>query len=132
MFKKIILSIMILAFFLNWANAAVVSWAKLNGSNVTWNKTLVDWGTHNWENIENEDCLKYPEKCKAKIPDVDAWVPDLKSAGLSGNHETTKPKSYIKKARRLPVTWPKEIMLLILSLLLAWGLFFTFKSKKDA
>jgi len=130
--KKIILSLFVLAFFLNSANAAVVRWASINWWSVTWENTLVEWWTHNWENIKNEDCLKNPEKCKADIPDLNAGIPEFKSAGPSEHKNVAAPKNYIKKAKKLPVTWPEEIMLILLSLLIAWWLFFILKSRKNA
>ena len=123
--KKILTVLIMLFIFSSWANAAVVNWASIKWWNVTWENTLVT-GEHNlkdWETLQNEDCLKYPEKCNAdiEIPSVDTNLPDLKSAWTHRKITSTS---------RLPRTWPEDVLLILISLFCAGLLFFVLKDKR--
>jgi len=99
----------------NWWNIEVNHWSKVNES----------LNASKWENIENNDCMLYPESCNWWVTINPAWewvLPELNAA-------QEEEVSYTWKAQRLPTTWPTEIFIWIIALILA---FFILKFRRKA
>lgn len=99
---------------------------------VKWDHTLVegDINAKAWDNIviDNDDCLKYPEKCKKDVSTTSSnWDTAVTPTNSDNNinSNTVVPTSSTTTSTEvamLPKTWPAENILIIVALLV-WGLF---------
>lgn len=108
---------------------------------VKWDHTLQQWDINAkaWDNIvvDNDDCLKYPDKCKKDITptwsvDNNTTTPSLDSSnGLAWNSAVSPTSSTATPTDGsmsvLPKTWPAENVLVLIALI--WGTLFVFRKK---
>ena len=97
---------------------------------VKWN-SLVDWDINasEWDNvvIDNDRCLLYPDECEIEDQN-DTQKVETSNTNNEINLNAASTDFNPKEVTALPTTWPKETLLLFLSLIL-WLLIFI-KSKK--
>ena len=128
--KKMFIIMIIVISQLAVTNAATVNWWNITNNwwniNIHWEDTLVDWNvTSNWEtiDIENDRCKSNPSLCM--IDGMD-WEPiELNSASETNLVASSTWNWYVKE---LPTTWPKEIFIFILSMIVA---FFIITARKQ-